>query len=598
MTDPETGRRLVDSALVEFAVTARVDGLIDLIRSSGDDAAGRYAKRANFAERLEMTASNFSQALPKAGEARTSSGIFVERLQRLLTIEETRWGLEAGDLVNFRDNVLRQHGSEGIRVPADYFKALTPHGARPRAVEELLIWVASLAAIRAEALEPDDAETLHQFADTEADGSAGRVARVLDDLVTTIGTVDGERTAAVSLASELKEWALPAVRAHLLTSPVGWRAAAVLTRMLTMNAGGKHRAVLLRERVGEVMEEAAHAAPPTVDPARCFLEEAMRRSPAGRRVGSSHPDGFRWGWVPSKLNTIASDQTAPIRQRGFAALVLAERDESLVVAADLAGTFRGEVDPTGGLEHCAHILERLAEGVPGPIGSGHWSGSASHDFLSPLLDSTASNDQVGRLATGVAATLAPLPRSVASATPLLIEHALLNIDVSTRRRVCEAVIAAGLTTPVSARIASILEEPTCPAMIQDIGCVVLGYLGDPFAIELLVRLARSKSQDTQVRNAALAALGDMRSDPDQLAEAHLVRALHGKGTRATKAVAAYGLINQARRSSERLAELHDHFDRLDESATDTLGRLTAWARECSSQRRLAVPSAATEAWAN
>lgn len=591
ISDPETGDRLLDARLIEYAVTARVDRLVDLMRERERDepTPGGYSKRANFADRLEMTPSNFSQSLPKAGLPKLASAVFVEKLQRLLTIEETRWGMEAGDLVTFRDNVLRQHGSDGIRVPADYFRRLTPAGAPPRSVEELLVWVASMAAIRAEALEPDDAETLRQFADAEDDGGPGRVERVLDELLVTIGTASGERTAAVSLAAELKEWVLPAVAYHLKNSPVGWRAALVLTRMLTVHQGGKHRTELLRQGVEKVLEGATRSESPTVDPARCFIEEAMRRSPGGPRESALSPRSFRWGWVPDRLVATATNTGAPVRQRAFAALVLAEREETAAAAAEVLDRFRAEQQASDGLEHASLVLERFLADPAGQITRQHWLDSTAYSFIRPFLDS--EEQSLDAVASGPRYQTAwrKLPYSVVDATPVLIEHGLLNIDVSIRRRVCDTVIAAGLTAPVAERITEIIRVSDCPKGVQDVGAVVLGYLGDPVAIEVLIGLTGDKRQDQMVRNAALMALGDMRSDPESKARQHLEKALSGKGDRRTKSMAAYGLINQARSHPERLGALGSVFSEVDESREDMLTWLSRWARSCASAKRLVVP---------
>lgn len=490
------------ASLIRYALVARVDALCQELNIT----------RATVAARLGMTPPNLHQKMSEDGVLRDSGGDFVRSLQWFLQATEERSRTVAGsELVAFRLSTLNRHDAESIRVPSAMLRPLLRSGPA-RSAEEALVRAAALAGIRSQVDSWADADQLFALYDRPLDDEIRHPTEaVLRDFVVSLSMPWGDTNTSRTIAASLQDWVLPHVRAHLLGSPVGWRSARILVRMLRINENRwrEDSARLLVERIEGVLREVAFAGVPPLDPARCFFEEALRRSP-GRRDRGGVLEDWAWAWVPGVLEATARDASQPVRRRAYAALCLAERHDSQDRARQVVAALRE--DPEPGLTYAATALDQYLAGEV--TGFGPVPGSDVVAWVRQFcFDRPVPHDS----------PVSQLPPTVQQATQSLVVTALLSIDTTRRRTACDTLIAAGASGEAAALISQIADHPEAPRFLCDLAAAVLGYLGEAEGLPTLARLA--SVQDADVVQAAVMALGEIRTDASGIAAAALRSAL-------------------------------------------------------------------------
>jgi hypothetical protein len=328
----------------------------------------------------------------------------------------------------------------------------------------------------------------------------------------------------------MQEWILPSLRAHLFESPTGWSLWRIVSRMIRLyeNELRVDRVTFLFERIGELLHDYATAiesdagtgTPFILDPSRCFFEEALRRCPAAHAQRGMIREGWAWPWIGEYLESVACDTKRPMRQRSYAALVLAKRLHSSAKNAVKQFEDEGQAGD-GGAAYVGEMLNRYLASIdsglepwgPADRALHKWDGVDAYDLLHQYFGGGKKHVSKPAELAGVLATDSPLNEispSVALAAEQLVRYALLSIDVTRRRTACDTLTAAGAAPHAAALISRIVLDPDVPEFVRETGCVVLGYMGDPAGADAVTVLATDGAVPQGVGRAAVMALAGIR----------------------------------------------------------------------------------------
>jgi hypothetical protein len=332
---------------------------------------------------------------------------------------------------------------------------------------------------------------------------------------------------AIQLAAQLGPKSLPLVDEHVRHSPVGFRAIRILTRMLLL--GRLRRTPVWWSSVSDpspatadavlgavceslwALDDAADTLPDPY-PARSFFVEAFREVGRGTHAGVLPPDAL--DEARGRLQRRLRDDRRPWRERAYASWVLAdgalraEREEIIdrLRAAD-------PDDASGGLAYTAAVLENFS----GAREVGRWlleipshrptSGYGSAAQLIAVMEEIDAALGASYDICQNQGSHPPLEFSVFDATRQLVRFALATPDGTMRRRACETLRAAGVVHEVGSMLAGVAAS-TQRGWLAEVAAFLLGYLGDPSAVQVLAELAETADW-IGVRHAALFALGDI-----------------------------------------------------------------------------------------
>lgn len=450
----------------------------------------------------------------KAKLADESSDVVVERLQGYLQVVEGRRRDGPGpELAAYRKQILRRSpGSAiGLQVPGTFFRRLAQ--GSPRSIEDTLVAGAAILGIREQVSTSELLKELHE-------ANRDELVEVVERLVVASCLPHAELRVTLTLTAQLREWALPAIGRHLRHSPIAHRCIRLLTRMLRNPPDGPQGRTLW-EQIERVLRS-RHLWAPDLDPARGFFEEALRYTPGWdkRRLYSQGmpPSPWKAAWIPELLADTVKDADAPVRQRTFAALCLAEGGSR--ARRDAVRLLEVADDPSGGLGHAAECIRNLAT-RDSETRRRFWQDTGAASALGRSL-----NLATGEFIEARKGPLTALPGSVREAILHVALYAVFSPDITRRRMACDTLTAAGAGGPVSDFIAQIALAETCPEFLREVCAVVLGYMGDTQGISGLCGLATSAARSHETRRAAVMALGEVRADPDQQALPVLGAALH------------------------------------------------------------------------
>ena len=549
-------------SLVEFALRARVDAL--------RRPDGSRMRRKDIAEECGWQPQSLSGRMRATfiQQHVDATATTVARLQSYLQAHEPDTPLPGSDLVTFVQR-MRDHGSPSpVVVPSTFFTALAAHP--PRGAEDVILTARALAAIRARASSWRKSSWLYAKVNGDDPGTGGPVDETISDLVSLLTVPHRLSPLLVEAAGDLRDWVVPELERTLLESPVGWRAARVippLHRNLDIAGEGSEHDDFIdkqREQLHDLLSTVVGSrARRTLDPARGFLEEALRSSPSsGRGREKTWPD--EWGFARDHLHEVAADVTAPPRQRGFALWCLAERSDSARLARELAPAMAAE---TGG--DPAHPLTRITGVVEAVLRNR----SGRH---------TDNVDQwMHRVVEGWLESADPphaVPRTVLQPTEQLVSSAVMSIDTGQRRVLCDTLMAAGLTPSVAGFLATLIADGKAPRLLRDHATVVAGYLGHGDSMAALA--AVSAGEDLTLAHAATMAMGSLDTDPTGSVAGLLLDHVAGDDARLGSA-AAYALASRARQDLDtkdrrRLAKtLQGRLDR--RPAPDERTAVVEWA---------------------
>lgn len=471
------------SELVHFAVVARIDAL--------------GLRRSAVAKRLDISPALLSARLKalKEGGRDSTSATFVRDLQRFLQVTEASHSQRAGsELVAFRNTLMNRFDVETIRIPSTYFDSLENAGPA-RNADELLVRIACLVATRSQAHTTHEASQLRRSLDND------RVDRLIDELLTVVGTPRGEGSVIVTTAAALREWALPAIERHM-KSPIGWRSWRIVARMLRLYEDASTTDALhatLFSEIRELLRRAVEGEFFNLSPGRVFFEEALRRTP-GIRDKDNNLVNWQWDFVPTHLRRTAAAASEPWRRRLYCALCLARRQDTQDLALDLALRMLSEEEAGGGLEHGARELIATIDPTHRALRK---RGRAIEELVADAINSTDTFfDEV--------------PSSFRSATIQLVRHAVLSIDTTSRRTACDTLIAGNVADVASRFVASLASRRDSPEWMREIACVVLGYLREHESLEPLTAIAVDPTSGQSTRHAAVLAAGDVAFGPARL----------------------------------------------------------------------------------
>ncbi len=543
-------------SILRFALWGRVDALGDRQQKT----------RAEIAELCGYSPSNFYAYMAKLHERRETVGTFVQAVQRFLQVHE-RFELHdrkptvnsrpGRELAAFRLALLLDDDTEPMRVQSTLFDDLVAAGPARNAAE-VLIRSGSLASFRlagkTKSSELDEVRDLLSL--KRPKNGPPYVDEVLHQLVTVLCLPHGDQHLAVTLAAEMGEWIVPVIGVHLRNSPIGWRASRVFARMLRLNErnSGDAEVKLLFNGIETELNRSRKMTSP--DPARCFFEEALRRSPG--KTGNPKLTGktfssWSWKWVPEHLIASANDPFASMRLRSYSALCLAKRDETESAALEAAASIRESSTYDGAF--AADMIEKFVQDPMG--GNEAWNSVTNETLL--WMTSRREWFNVNGLPSG---PLGTLPASVSGAAQHLVLQSIFSIDATRRRQACDALAAGGAADEAAALISLIVMQEDAPLSIKDVGAVVLGYLGEREGTDALVEL--SKHEDAQIQRSALMALGELHeAEPSKYRRLEELAKTKKPLTTSTELALAYALAveNQTKHLSATAEALEAIFRR-------------------------------------
>ena len=384
-----------------------------------------------------------------------------------------------------------------VRIPIGWFFNLATHS--PRNSTEAFVQGHALKAFLADARQV--------AADASREGGAAESAEeTIEDLLRGFGLTDKATWTIADLLEVVAgppHTGLPAVR--LLASfgelafgqvqdfichdhPAGFRGMRVLGRILS----DPRTPANLRRQVGPLLRKIHEEEPLDPYPARSLLVEALRFAPR------HDPE---WNWVTSVLMERAESPDRPTRERVYAAYVLFNR-ENYAEARKVEEAFSGSADD--GLSYAGAFLGLLFErkDVPSVRPPYPWPHARpEHAIVDGATKFLDDDDGV--------------PYAVRGALRKMVQGALLTIDGTARRSICEAIQAAGLGSSAVKGLSSVVSDRASPPWLVEHAAFIIGYLqtghaaGVGMAIATLVPLAEDETQLPPVRHAALWGIGDV-----------------------------------------------------------------------------------------
>lgn len=385
-----------------------------------------------------------------------------------------------------------------VRVPAAWFKGL-PDGPPENTTE---VWVRghALRSLLAASHRRNTHEILKGL------GLEDRARATVNDLLEVAGGPPHTGLQAVRLLADLATFAFGEVQNLILgevehfihNSPVGFRAVRVLGRILYLQRAVEDPDQELLHRVGQMLKEIYTKDPPDAYRARSLFVEALRFAP--------DRDDDDWAWTTEAL-LARTGPTRPTRERVYAAYVLVNRHKD-DEARQVMEAFSGAGDE--GLSYAAAFLDmlfkkrwlkndeiRLPYPYPWPVDR------PEHGVVevATYLLATASDQEV--------------PHSIKEGLRELLRGALLTIDGTTRRRICESIQAAGLARSAVKGLEAVIMNEKSPCWLIEHAAFITGHIqtgysdGSDYAINVLAPLVEDRSNVSAVRHAALWGIGDI-----------------------------------------------------------------------------------------
>lgn len=313
---------------------------------------------------------------------------------------------------------------------------------------------------------------------------------------------------AASAFGEVQQLILDQVEDFIQASPVGFRVVRVLGRILYLQRAVSDPDQELLHRVGQILnriyleeEEVVAGVAQQRDPypARSLFVEALRFAP-------DRADDPDWSWITRAI-LARTEPTSPTRERVYAAYVLFNRDKN-DEARQVVEEFRRSDDE--GVTYAAAFLDMLfkrRELTADEIKL-HYPYPWPHD---------RREHGIVEVATYLLATVSDqeVPHAVKTGLRELLRGALLTIDGTTRRRICESIQAAGLGRSAVKGLEAVIANDKSPRWLVEHAAFITGYLqtgyrdGADYAIDVLSPLAADRSQASAVRHAALWGIGDI-----------------------------------------------------------------------------------------
>lgn len=339
-------------------------------------------------------------------------------------------------------------------------------------------------------------------------------------------------TPAIRTAALLGHRVFDAVDEHLARSAVGFRATRIVTRVLYLArthppAWWPDNGRTEIDRAWKTLEFIAGHADhpdeiqrlPDPYPARSFFVEALREAVKTARVME---DPVREARALTLLRERFENHsgTRPTRERMYAAYCLFELEpgQRSQLTARLSSWGNQHPDERA-WTYLASMFEHLQDRPLEQLlieDVGAWSRSAHRP---PELDVVLRHRATaGRTDDpDVLPFLDRLPVAVQQGTRRLIRYAQLSPDGTMRRRACETLREAGVTTEAAGIVAETVADPLAPRWLREHSAFILGVLADPIALPVLHAAAGDPDLDATIRHAALWALGDVQSrDPQTI----------------------------------------------------------------------------------
>lgn len=458
-----------------------------------------------------------AQLSAELGKKAGPSPEFLGRLERLYLYQRHPLHNGAPWLTSFHEDLHRVSGRiqgkagtrapdvgggtrhQPVLIPTGWFYNLANH--RPRNSTEAFIQGHALRAFLSEARQVADAaksddgeRTAEQIVVELLAGFdlTQKARKTVNHLLEVVAGPPHTGLPAVRLVASIGELALGQVEEFIFHHPAGFRGIRILGRILV-----GPRSVALRGQVEPLLKKIYNEEPRDPYPARSLLVEALRFAPRG---------GEEWPWVIDALLERAQDPDRPTRERVYAAYALFDREKH-GEARSVMEKFKASNDE--GLTYAADFLKvwfLRKEGRRTPYA---WPYERTEHAIVDGATEFLEDDET-------------VPASVRGALRMMVRGALLTIDGTARRSICEAIQAAGLSVSAVDGLSSVMSEETSPPWLVEHAAFIVGYLqtGDRIgagkAVAALVPLAEDQERPTAVRHAALWGIGDIAGSVESL----------------------------------------------------------------------------------
>lgn len=484
------------STFMRFVAVAAVDVL---------GAHLEYASRREIATKGFIPPMAPAQLSLELGKKAGPSPDFLGRLERLYLYHHHPLHNGAPWLTSFHED-LRVRPTSGlvpafqpVLIPTGWFYNLANH--RPRNSTEAFIHGHALRAFLsearqvAEAAKSDDGErTAEQIVEELLAGFhlTEKARNTVNHLLEVVAGPPHTGRPAARLVASIGELALGQVEEFIFYHPAGFRGIRILGKILV-----GPRSVALRGQVEPLLEKICGEEPRDPYPARSLLVEALRYSPR---------DAEEWPWVTNALLERALDPDRPTRERVYAAYALFDRKKH-GEAISVMEKFKASKDK--GLTYAADFLEVCFHRMKGTRTPYAWPYERKEHAIVDGATTFLEDDET-------------VPESVRGALRMMVRGALLTIDGTTRRSICEAIQAAGLSVSAVAGLSSVISEGSSPPWLVEHAAFIVGYLqtGDRIgagkAVAALVPLAEDRERPPAVRHAALWGIGDIAGSVESL----------------------------------------------------------------------------------
>lgn len=460
-----------------------------------------YTTRAEIAKKAFTPGMKPSNLSAQLGSEDGPTAEFLSRLERQYLCRGLLLHHGAPWLTSFHEELHqaaegREVGDESVRIPIGWFHNLARN--RPRNSTEAFVQGHALSAFLS------DARRATQESDVTVDDLVGRfklndkVSSTVTNLLEVVAGPPHTALPAVRLVASFGELALPEVKRFIFEEPAGFRAVRVLGRILVCHDPDD---TALLAKVEPLLQSVHADEPPDPYPARSLVVEALRYAPDD------------WTWVLAALLARTQRNDRPVRERVYAAFVHFERATRLNDEKQLQEAFQVmellKESSDEGLSYAGaflHVQYKRAEGKSTPYAWPHGRPESS------IVDG----------ATKVLEDDQGVPYAVRNALRSMVQGALLTIDGTARRSICEAIQAAGLTASAVVGLKSVIEDEQSPSWLVEHAAFIAGYLqtghrtGSDMTTAVLASLAQDRDQATPVRHAALWGIGDIVGSLDNL----------------------------------------------------------------------------------
>lgn len=535
-----------------------------------------YATRSEAARALRMKPSNLSTALRG-----TPSTELLRRIERIYLATGDRSHHGAPWLTTFKaemDESSPMGAAATVLVPSGWLYNLA--ASPPRNSTEAFVRAHALRAWVREAAEADPGADVKRL--LEAFRLDEKARATIDSLLEVVGGPPHTALPAVQLVASLGPLMLDRLADFIKRSPVGFRAIRVLGRILAEHAPSPADDDPFVGAVGGLLRDLHDRGPVDPYPARSFLVEALRYAPPA--------EGEAWSWVTGALLSRTEAEgpcgERPVRERAYAAYVLQERG-----CLDEARAVRERFADSGddGLRYAAAYL-RLSD----PDHRRRSSHPRAYPWPADSVEHGIVDDATFHMEEDEG-----VPVSVRAPLRQLTRAALLSIDGTQRRRICECIQASRLASSAIDGIAQVIENDSSPDWLIEHAVFISAYLqtgldeGPGLTCERLASVLSADQRHTpDSRHAAAWGLGDVLGsldeppDPDQYAKLIAERERTEKDVRVRRALsyAAAMLSRRAPLREGRVRHLGAALDGFVKDQDELVKKFARWAEEIQRRR--------------